>query len=192
MKIFYQLAGVIMLTYLSASCAGKTTVSQKKVRSGLDSYNSGYELTKDEHGMTRSASKKISHYNNQRNSNLGATDISGKDYNKASYRKARWGGDKSYTAEQYGGKTDGSRFQHSPHYVSRSAYDGGGFQTVQKNQFNTGRYNTGRAQEAKSDTVKTGSSGYVTSQNNAPEPLIMSRDEYNKLSVRDTKSLLGR
>lgn len=180
------------LAFFFASCASKTTVTQKKVRSGLDSYNDGYELTKDEQGMSRSVSKQVSQFDGQRQSNIGGRDFAGKDYNKESYRKERWGGNKGYTANQYGGNTDGSKFQHAPHYVSRKAYDGGGFKSIKKNQFNAGKYNTGRAQEGRLDTVKTGSSDFVSSRHDAPDPLVISREDYNKLSVRETKSMLGR
>ena len=141
MKNFYQFVVMIGLALLFASCASKTTVTQKKVRSGLDSYNEGYELTKDEHGMTRSSSKQISEYDSQRKSNIGGRDFSGKDYNKEKYRKERWGGSKGYTAKQYGGKTDGSKFKHSPYYVSRDvrAQANGQYATANESQCNAGR-----------------------------------------------------
>lgn len=198
MKNIYQRvieSGMAVAVFAFASCASEQTVTQsKKVRSGLDRYNNGYEVEKGEHGMMQSGSDKKSAYDNKR-SNIGARDFSGKDYNKESYRKERWGGNKDYAAQQYGGNTDGSQFKHSPHYVNRnaSAQANGQYATANQSRFNAGKFSTGRANEGRSTAVQTGSSGYVTSRSNsASEPLIMSRDDYNQLGVQQTNSMLGR
>jgi hypothetical protein len=129
-------------------------------------------------------------------SNIGARDFSGKDYNKQSYRKQRWGGDTRYSAKQYGGNTDGSRFQHSPYYVDRNsrARDNGQYAAANNSPFKTGKYAaaSNNANERSANDIKTGTSGYVTSRNKRPQPLIISKDDYNKLRVSDTKRMLGR
>gem|GEM_PF-1522480 len=198
MKIFYQLGikfGLVFAMFVLASCASEQTVTSSKVRSGLDQYNNGYDMAKGEHGMMRSGSDKVSEYD-RKATNIGARDFSGKDYNKESYRKERWGGNKGYSTKQYGGKTDGSKFKHSPHYVNQNsrAQANGQYATANKSRFNTGRYAaaSSRANEGSTNAVKTGSSGYVTSKNKVPQPLIMSKDDYNQLGVRDTKRMLGR
>lgn len=185
---------VILMVCGFASCSSETTVTQKKVRSGLDSYNDGYEVEKGEHGMMQSGSEKVSEYDRKR-SGIGAQDFSGKDYNKESYRKKRWGGNTGYTAKEYGGNTDGSKYKYSPHYVNRNANAeaNGQYATDNESRFNAGSFATGSANEGRASSVKTGSSGYVTSRNkNAAEPRIMSRKEYNQLGVRDTNRMLGR
>ncbi|MGJ8656682.1 MAG: hypothetical protein ACSHX6_09535 [Akkermansiaceae bacterium] len=197
MKNIYQnviKSGLAVAVFAFASCASEQTVTQAKVRSGLDKYNNGYEMEKGDHGMARSGSDKVSSYNNRR-SDIGSRDFSGKDYNKESYRKERWGGNKDYASKQYGGNMDGSKFKHSPHYVNRnaSAQANGQYATANQSQFNAGKYATGRANEARSSEVQTSSNGYVISRNRtAQEPLIMSRDEYNQLGVQQTNSMLGR
>ncbi len=191
-----KLGLLVALVSVFASCASEKTVTQSKKRSGLDKYNNGYDLKKGEHGMMQSSSTRVSQYNSK-NRNIGARDFSGKDYNKESYRKERWGGNKGFARKSFGGNTDGSKFKHSPHYVNRDvrAQANGQYATDNKSRFNTGRFSGSgnRAQEGKTNTVNTGSSGYVTSRNkNKPDPLIMSREEYNELSVSDTKRMLGR
>lgn len=198
MKLIYQLAikaGLAATVITLASCASETSVSQSKVRSGLDKYNNGYEMEKGEHGMMQAGSDRISHYDS-RSTHMGARDFSGKDYNKESYRRKRWGGDTRYTAQQYAGNTDGSRFQHSPHYVNRNARAGahGKYAAANNSQFNTGRFavRNNRANEGNASAVRTGSSGYVTSKSNMKQPLIMSKEDYNQLSIGQTKAMLGR
>ncbi len=198
MKIFYQLViklGLVFAMFMLASCASKQTVTSSKVRSGLDQYNNGYDMKKGDHGMMRSGSDKVSEYD-RKASNIGARDFSGKDYNKESYRKQRWGGNKGYNAKQYGGDTDGSKFKHSPHYVSRDtrAQANGKYSTAGNGQFNTGKYAAAgsKANEGSANAVKTGTSGYVTSRNKKKQPLIMSKEDYNKLSVSDSKRMLGK
>ncbi|MFT5633471.1 MAG: hypothetical protein ACI9SQ_001190 [Rubritalea sp.] len=198
MRLFYPLMikiSLVVTVFAFASCASEKTVMQSKVRSGLDQYNNGYDIEKGEHGMLRSASDKVSHYD-RRASNIGARDFSGKNYNKESYRKERWGGNKGYASKQYGGNTDGSKFKHSPHYVSRDtrAQANGQYANADKSRFNTGKYTVAnnRANESRSNAVKTGASGYVTSRNKRPQPLIMSKDDYNELGVSDTNQMLGR
>ena len=176
------------------SCSSEQTVSNSKVRSDLDKYNGGYDLEKDEHGMTRSGSDKVSQYDEKR-SNIRGQDYSGKSYNKENYRKERWGGDKDYAAKQYGGNTDGSKFKHSPYYVTRNANAraNGQYSSNDQSRFNAGTYNTGRANESRSDAVKTGGSSYAASRNRkATKPLIISKDDYTKLGVQDTNRMLGR
>ena len=194
-RFHFAVAALVILSVCGfTSCSSETTVTQKKVRSGLDSYNDGYEVEKGEHGMMQSGSEKVSEYDRKR-SGVAAKDFSGKDYNKESYRKKRWGGNTGYTAKQYGGNTDGSRYKYSPHYVNRnaSAQANGQYATSNESRFNTGKFATSGANEGGARNVKTGSSGYVTSRSeNAAEPRIMSREEYNQLGVRDTNRMLGR
>ncbi len=198
MKSFYQLLinlGLVLAVFAFASCASEQTVTQSKVRSGLDQYNNGYDMKKGDHGMMQAGSEKISQYD-RKATDIGARDFSGKNYNKESYRKERWGGNKGYNAKQYGGKTDGSRFEHSPYYVSREtrAQANGQSANADNNQYNAGKYtvSNNRATESGANAVKTGASGYVTSRNKRPQPLIMSKGDYNKLGISDTNRMLGR
>ena len=198
MKYFYQLVikvGLVSAVFAFASCASVQTVTQSKARSGLDQYNNGYDMQKGEHGMMRSGSDKVSEYN-RKATDIGSKDFSGKNYNKENYRKQRWGGNKGYNAKQYGGKTDASRFKHSPHYVNQNAraQANGKYSTANQSGFKTGNYaaRSSRANEGRSNAVKKGSSGYVTSRNKKEQPLIMSKDDYNELSVSDTKRMLGK
>jgi hypothetical protein len=198
MKNFYHLVINFSLAFsvlMFASCASERTVTSGKVRTGLDQYNNGYEMEKGEHGMMQAGSDKISQFEGKK-SNIGSRDFAGKNYNKESYRKERWGGNTKYDAQKYAGNTDGSRFQHSPYYVDRNARarDNGKYAAANGSQFATEDFAaaSSRANEGNSDDVKTGASGYVTSRDNRPQPLIISKDDYNKLGIGDTKKMLGR
>ena len=187
---------MVLAVFVFASCASEQTVTSSTKRSGLDKFNNGYDIEKGAHGMMRSGSDKVSQYD-RKASNIGSRDFSGKDYSKQSYRKKRWGGNKGYNAKQYGGNTDGSKFQHAPDYVYRNvrAQGNGEYANANNSHYKqTGEFASAseRASEGNSNAVKTGSSGYVRSRNNRPEPLIMSKDDYNKLNINDSKRLLGR
>jgi len=187
--------GLVLTVCFFASCVSEQTVTTSKKRSGLDKYNNGYEIEKGEHGMMQSGSDKVSQYDRKRSS-VGVKDFSGKDYNKESYRKKRWGGNRGYTAKRYEGNTDGSQFRYSPHYVNRNAnaQANGQYSTANQSQYDAGTFYGGgiRANEGGLNKIKKGASGYVVSRDNAAMPLIMSREEYNQLGVQDTNRMLGR
>lgn len=189
----YLVATVLVFSFASCAKEGVTKVS--KVRSGLNKFNDGYTMEKGDHGMMRSSSDKVSEYD-RRASGVGSKDFKGKDYNKASYRKKRWGGNTAYKSKQYAGNTDGSRFQHSPHYLKNNykARAEGQYALANNSQYKTGAFNSGRAREelGLGTDVKKGASTYVTSRDRRPEPLIMSRQDYRKLSVSDSNRMLGR
>ena len=183
---------IVLLGMVFASCGGSnsgSTISQKKVRSGLDKYNNGYDLEKGEHGMMRSKSTKKSHLNNLRASVAGGT-VNKTDYSKASYRKKRWGGESSYDKKSFN---------------NTGAYNAAAYKASKNNSFDKG-YSAGASnfqgqnyatnnntQERNAGYVRKGSSGYVTSRKNATkQPVIFDRDDYNQLKVSESNSLLGR
>lgn len=198
MKNFYDLVikfSLVLSVLLFVSCASERTVKTSEVRTGLDQYNNGYDMEKGEHGMMQAGSEKISEYEGKL-SNIGARDFSGKNYTKESYRKERWGGNTKYNAQEYAGNTDGSRFQHSPYYVDRNsrARDNGNYAAANGSEFATSDFGgaSSRAIERNSADVKTNASGYVTSRNNKPQPQVISKDDFNKLSISESKAMLGR
>ncbi len=193
MNKFIQYLVATVLVFSFASCAKEGVMTSSTVRSGLNKFNDGYAMEKGEHGMMRSSSDKVSEYD-RKASGLVSKDFRGKDYNKASYRKKRWGGNTAYKPKQYEGNTDGSRFQHSPHYLKDNykARADGQYASANNSQYNTGRFKVGRASEGLGSGVRTGSSTYVTSRDKRPEPLIMSKQDYRDLSVSESNRLLGR
>ena len=174
------------------SCGGSnsgSTISQKKVRSGLDKYNNGYDLEKGEHGMMQSKSTKKSNLNNLRASVAGGT-VNKTDYSKASYRKKRWGGGGSSYDKKSFNNTGGyntAAYRASKNNNFDKGYSAGG------SNFQGQSYTTSNnTQERNAGYVRTGNSAYVTSRKNATNPVIIDRDDYNQLRVSESNSLLGR
>jgi len=177
-----------MMLFISCGSKTTTTVTQKKVRSGLDKYNNGYDLSKGEHGMMQSKSTKKSHYDNLRASALGGS-VAKTDYTKSSYRSQRWGGDSRYSKKDYSGS--GSYNKTAYNTSENTSFEKG--YITNSSRFGGQTYGTsGSTVERRAGYVKTGSSGYVDSMSNAAEPTIISRDEYNQLGVQQSNNLLGR
>ena len=192
MKLSYQIIMKCCLVFgvmLFVSCGGETTstVTQKKVRTGLDKYNNGYELSKGEHGTIQSKSSKKSSYNDLRASAISS--VKKPSYTKESYRRKRWGGDSTYGTKSYSGT---------------ESYSKTGYKASKNTNFDKG-YNAGSSRfegqtfatsnstaERRTGYVQTGTSSYVDSRDNAPAPTIFSRDEYNKLGIQQSNQLLGR
>ena len=194
---FLTIASVAML----ASCASEKTVSVRKAKadSGLDKFNSNYDYEKDETGLMRAVSDQKSQYSRKEGFAGTNQKVTGKDYNKQSYRKKRWGQKSDYQTTEYQGRKE-SGLGDSPYYVQQakinreqSRFSG--------SQYGTSGYETGAANVAsgarRSSNLAGKTSGYVSSQGNYSEPLIMSKQDYSrvsqgKMSVQQTNSMLGR
>ena len=184
-------SSLVIGVMLFVSCGNKSTtkVSQKKVRSGLDKYNNGYDLEAGEHGMMQSKSTKRSHFDNLRTTASGNGTVRKTDYNKDSYRKKRWGGDSSYGKKSFNGAGDykAAAYKASQNTSFDKDFSAGG-SNYQGKSFTT----SNTTQERRAGYIKTGSSGYVTSKEDVPDPVVISREEYNLLGVKDSNYLLGR
>ncbi len=185
---------------MHASCASqkKVTMRKAKAESGLDKFNSNYDYEKDESGLMRAVSDDKSQYSRKQGF-TGTKDVQGKDYNKVGYRKKRWGQKTEYGKSQFQGKKD-SNYGDSPYYVQQARMN------QQKSRFEGSKYGTSGYATSNAN-VATGNnrnsnyagrtSGYVTSRENYAEPLIMSKQQYSKISqgkmsVKQTNSMLGR
>ncbi len=152
-------------------------------------------MTKGENGMAQSGSDKVSDFDGKM-SNIGSQDFSGKNYNTESYRKERWGGNTQYKTTEFAENTDGSRFEHSPYYVDRNsrARDNGKYAAADGSEFAAGKY-AGANQDANEggfNAIQSGESGYVTSRRNNTKPLIVSKEDYRRLTIDDSRKMLGK
>jgi len=179
---------------IATSCSSQqtVTVNKAKAQSGLDKFNSNYDYAKDENGLLRATSNQQSQYSRKRQFSGSDNVASGANYDKKSYRKKRWGQKSNYNSEQYQGNTD---YDKTPFYVQQARANREQSRFSQ-NEFAANDYSTGTANAAsgarRNSNVKHSASGYVTSQQDYPDPLILSKDDYTKLSVQQTNVLLGR
>jgi len=179
----------VLAVVLSTSCSKQTVVNSKPGATDLAKYQGGFELSKDENGVTRSTSTKVSHYDSYRNKASKGSSIRKTDYSKDSYRKQRWGGDSTFGKKSYNGLNDykAGTYKASDNTSFDKNFTAGG-SNYQGQSFAT----SNNTSERNAGYIKTGSSGYVRSKENATPPRIISRDEYNKLGVKDSNNLLGR
>ena len=171
------------------SCGSKsTTVTQKKVRSGLDKYNNGYDLGKGNHGMNQSQSTKRSQYDNLRTSALGG-NVKKTDYRKDTYRSKRWGKESDYGKKSY---ANSESYQKTSYKAAENTSFEKGY-NAGSSRFDGETFGTSNSTiERQAGYVKTGSSGYVQSRENVPDPTIFSREEFNQLNIQQSNALLGR
>jgi len=203
MQFLRQLTHLFLIASIAglASCASQKTVSVRKAKSdsGLDKFNSNYDYEKDKDGMMRAVSDDKSQYSRKEGFSGTKQVTTGKDYNKLSYRKKRWGQKSEYGKSQFQGKKD-SRYGDSPYYVQQARMNNqqsrfGG------SQYGTSGYATGEANVASGARRNNNSgrktSGYVTTQGEYSKGIIMSKKDYTrisqgKMSVQQTNSMLGR
>ena len=198
MKNAIQFILSLFVAVLCVSCGSQRKVTNSKVRAtaGLDKYNSNYEYTKDANGLQRVTSNSRSQYDKGKSASIGARGYNGKNYGKQSYRKKRWGGNDSYDVSQYGGKTDGSRFQHAPLTVSRDGKSSQSYGSYNKRGgYRTGQYATSGAYEQRAQAARTKQSDYAATRGNggkrAKAP-VMSKQQYAEINIKQTRGLLGR
>ena len=172
------------------------TNSKARATAGLEKYNSNYEYTKDANGLQRVTSASRSQYDNAKSASIGARGYNGKNYGKQSYRKKRWGGNDSYAVSQYGGNTDGGRFQHAPATVARDGKSSQAYGSYNKGGgYRTGQYGTKGAYEQRAQAARTQQSAYAASRGNqgkrAKAP-VMTKQQYAEINIKETRGLLGR
>ncbi len=203
MQLIKQFTNLITIASVAivASCASQKTVSVRKAKSesGLDKFNANYDYEKDESGLMRAVSDDKSQYSRKEGFSGTKQVTTGKDYNKVSYRKKRWGQKSDYGTSQYQGKKD-NKLGDSPYYVQQARMNQQQ-STYSGSQYGTSGYSTGEANlvtgARRSNTSGSKTSGYVTTQDEYNKGVIMSKKDYSrisqgKMSVQQTNSLLGR
>lgn len=138
---------------------------------------------------------KRSQYESRVESAYAKANSSLPDYLQRSYQKSAWSGSKNYGTGSYQtaeSKDSGKRSW----FGGRKSGESDQVARASGQNYSTGSYQTGGASEA-GRSVKTGSSGYIDSQNSKgwgrKKPIILSEGEYHRsLSLGQAKSLLGR
>ena len=147
-------------------------------------------LKRDEKGNFVGAVR--SQYDGQRNIAFGG-DVGKTVYGKKQYNSPTWTGNKQAPTQSFSGPTDGSRFQTTSQFQGTSAS-----QTAQRSRFQgttarTSNYRTGQAGEGNARPVDKPTDAWTDFRRAVyPQPPKMSRAEYEKLTVEETRSILGR
>lgn len=190
----FIISGVMALVILS-SCASerKVTYSKGASETGLSQYESDVKFVKAADGSVKPNKDKRSQFDG-RSEYLGNRDFKGKDYTAKDYRKQRWGGNKDFRGGEYGGNTDGSRFQHSPEFVQQQARAQGQVAGLSGQQYGTNAYAVNGAREgAGAKRLARPSDAKVDSRRGVfKQPVVIDKADYSKMSIEESKRLLGR
>lgn len=189
---------VLLPLFLLISCASdsgskkKETASTPPRKSLTERMNEKNGYKQDSDGNWVPQSDRRSPYESQ-----GTTYDSKKEFKKSAYKtgdyaKKSWWGNKDYDRKSYSGSTDGSRFQKSSALQGESALETGDKARI-AGPYKTDSYATGTAREAGNKPVKKTSNAIVDSREKVfPQPEIIDWKEQRKLSLDQSKGILGR
>ena len=132
-----------------------------------------------------------SEFESQSDSNYAKKDYKKTDYKTGDYAKKSWWGNKDYAAKPYAGNTDGSRFQTKSKLQGQGAREAGTNAKIPDN-YKTGDYATGAANEAGATPIKKGSNDQIENrQETFQQPEIIDWREQRKLTMDESKGILG-
>ena len=155
------------------------------------SKDNGY--TKDANGNLVPRSDKRSSFENiGQDPNFTRKGIQKKEYRAGDYSRKSFWGNKEVGRTAYTGATDGSRFQQTNRSQGQGASESGTIADVAGN-YDTGRFDTTNARETRAESITKGSNVLIEKRRKSYEqPEIISWDEQRKLSVNQSKGILGR
>ncbi|MGC4016711.1 MAG: hypothetical protein QM755_19685 [Luteolibacter sp.] len=196
-----------VVALLAVSCAGskKTTAASGAPTGGKEkSFDSwatgmsgggGYTQDGEGHWSTKEGSKRSS-FESKGTSPYFKGEFAGtkKEFKTGDYQKKSWWGNKDYEMKEYTGNTDGSKFQKSSRFGEvaardgdKSAREGGG------KAYKTSDYATKDAREASGKVLDHPSDAETDERRRVfASPSVIDWQEQRRLSVQETKGILGR
>lgn len=188
-------AGTILcLAVLLASCAkdSKPASSQTELKPLSQRLNETNGYQPDANGNWVPRSDRRSSFESQRESPYFKGDYRKKDYQTGQYARKSWWGNKDYGRQAYQGKTDGSRFQQSSRLQDQGAREAGTAART-PDPYQTSTYTTGTAREAGADSLARPSDAETDARRDVfVQPEIIDWREQRRLSVQESRSILGR
>ncbi|MES2925106.1 MAG: hypothetical protein V4819_26365 [Verrucomicrobiota bacterium] len=191
---------IALLPLLLVSCASDKKAAATPQSSGgrersLDEWvqetsrDNGFK--QDANGNLVPKSDKRSSFESQGESSYAKKDYKKPDYKTGDYATKSWWGNKDYGSKQYAGNTDGSRFQTTSRLQGKGAREAGTNARIPDN-YKTGAYSTGAAQEAGATPIKKGSSDEIeNTRATFQQPEITDWREQRKLTMDQSKGILG-
>lgn len=173
----------------SSGAASSGTSQFKPLSQRLDEKN-GYKADAD--GNWRPVSDKRSSFESKGASPYFKGGYQKKDFKTGEYAKQSWWGNKDYGLKQYGGNTDGSRFQQDSRFSGKSAREAGSSAGLDKT-YQTDTYATHAAREAGKDGIRKTSDAETDSRRKMyTPPEIIDWKEQRAMNIEQSKSILGR
>jgi len=188
--------GIVLAGFL-AGCSGESTHTVTTTRQGLSDpllnrYAGNYRYEKAPDGSTRIASDRRSQYEGRKVDGFGKS-IADKRFATSEREKRPWWGKKNYDHKMWSGAKTAPDAGKKSWFASKHAKEGGQMARADGKQYQTGTYEVGAAYEA--GTRRLGHPQNTNVQNRrktSPEPKIIGWEEQRKMSMEQTRSLLGR
>jgi len=153
--------------------------------------DNGYKTDANGNLVPRSGQKRSS-FENKGESPYFKGEYSKKNYKAGEYAKKSWWGNKDYGRQEYAGNTDGSRFQKNSRFDGKGARESGSAADI-PGPYQTENYATGAAREAgKGNLTKPGNAEIENRREVYQQPDVVDWREQRKLSMEQSKGILGR
>ena len=149
------------------------------------------DIQRDENGNFKGG--KRSRYDGLMNNSFGGGVTRAPYRGNTVYQAPRWNGAASGRPQPYSGSTDGSRFHTSSRFQSTRAPQGSQRSPYEGATARTSTYRTGRAPEHAATRLEKPADAWTQFRRRVyPEPTIIPEADYNRLTVEQTRSILGR
>ncbi len=189
---------VVLLLALIASCgtdADKNAPQPQARKSMNERFGGGgrdpSSFQQDSNGKLKTDASKRSFYENKSDSNYGGKEFTKGEYKAGEFAKKSWWGNKNYAPKAYAGNTDGSRFQTASGLQDQGAREANNAADIPDN-YRTGSYATGNANEAANAPVQKGSNDSIENRRKVfDQPEVFDYREQRSITVDQSKSLLG-
>ncbi|MGE9268704.1 MAG: hypothetical protein ACQKBY_11455 [Verrucomicrobiales bacterium] len=116
------------------------------------------------------------------------------EYLKKDYYQKEWNGSKNYAAGSYDGKMGARESGTNSRFGGQQAHGSGQEAWMAGKNYAAGTYQTGNARERSRDEVERSGVAVVEHRERVWgwNPTIYSKDEYRKMTMQETRSLLGK
>jgi hypothetical protein len=171
------------------STASPTPAAHRTLSERLSESN-GYK--QDATGNWKPQNDRRSSFETKDKSQFASKSYQKSAYKTGDYAKTSWGGSKSYDRKSYTGNTDGSRFKETSKFQHQDAQETTTEADLSK-PFQTSEYATQAADEMGKNSVKTSSNSIADKRRKVfIQPRVIDWNEQRRLSLEQSKSLLGR
>jgi len=188
----------VAVSGILAGCSGEsthkvTTTRRTSTDPLIDRFAGNYQYAKGSDGSTKIVSDRRSQYEGRRMDEFGKS-IAHKQYATREQKKRSWWGKKNYEPKAWLGAKRSPDAGRKSWFASKHAKEGGEMAAASGKRYNkTGAYETGAAYEA--GTRRLGHPQDARVENlraTSPKPKIIGWEEQRRMSMEQTRSLLGR
>lgn len=187
----------VVLAGILAGCSGqrvRTVTSERKTASDplLERYAGNYRYEKGTDGSAKIVSDNRSGYEGRQAEGFGKS-VANKRFATSEQTKRPWWGKKDYGRKGWDGGKEAPDAGRKSWFGSQRAKEGGQMAQAGGKSYRTGQYGTGPAREA--GTERLGHPEDAQTRNrrdSSPDPKIIGWEEQRKMSMEQTRGILGR